>query len=70
MKAHRDFDDIRRSAFHEVCELLLHVYFEVIALKGIKRKQRFMPAERAGHVIINRMPNALFEKSLKEKQND
>lgn len=48
LKLHHDMDDVRRSAFHEVCELLLHDFWGVFELKGVKRKTRvkmFSPAD-------------------------
>lgn len=56
-------DDVRRSAFHEVCELLLSD-MEFTALNDeILHAERKLLTEVARHAVIRRLENSIFENS-------
>lgn len=60
----QDYDhfDVKKSAFHEVCELLL-TDLELTALDdSVPYDERKVQAESARHSIIRRLENSVFRK--------
>lgn len=51
---------IRRSAFHEVCELLLSEYYAAATDDDLRGEALRLRLEREGHRIIRRLENVVF----------
>lgn len=54
-------DQIRKSAFHEVCELLLRELCNVALNDEIPYEEREKLTEIAAHGVIRRLENTVFE---------
>lgn len=54
-------DDVRRSAFHEVCELLLSDMEFTALNEEIPHAERKTMTEVARHAVIRRLENSIFE---------
>lgn len=54
-------DDVRRSAFHEVCELLLSDMEFTALNEEIPHAERKTMTEVARHAVIRRLENSVFK---------
>ena len=54
-------DDVRRSAFHEVCELLLSDMEFTALNEEIPHSERKLMTEVARHAVIRRLENSVFK---------
>lgn len=57
-------EQIRKSAFHEVCELLLVVMEKTALDEAIPYDERMGLTDSARHGVIRRLENSIFQDSL------
>lgn len=61
--------DVRRSAFHEVCELLLARTWDVALKRDLTPDQRRDALEEAQHEVIRILENTIFEDAHAKKES-
>lgn len=67
---HTTVEGIKKSAFHEVCELLLCEMDMVRKNTNPKKKSSAMFYENATHAVIRRLENSVFKQSLEKDENE